>query len=62
MVTEAKKPKGKAKGRPIGNTNAEKPVSLWGIPFTEALAALLQTRPMPKRNPKKRRKTKEELD
>lgn len=26
----------------------EKPVSLWGAPFTEVLSALLKTKPMPK--------------
>jgi len=26
----------------------EKPVSLWGAPFTEVVAALLKTKPMPK--------------
>jgi len=27
---------------------AEKPISLWGAPFTEVLGALLKTKPMPK--------------
>ena len=29
-------------------SGAEKPVSLWGAPFTDVLAALLKTKPMPK--------------
>ena len=29
-------------------SGAEKPISLWGAPFTEVLAALLKTMPMPK--------------
>jgi hypothetical protein len=30
-------------------SGAEKPVSLWGAPLTEVLAALLKTKPMPKK-------------
>jgi len=34
-------------------SGAEKPVSLWGASFTEVLAALLKTKPMPKDSKKK---------
>jgi len=34
----------------------EKPVSLWGAPFTEVLGALLKTKPMPKEEIKKEKK------
>jgi len=30
----------------------EKPVSLWGAPFTEVLSALLKTKPIPKEKTK----------
>ena len=33
-------------------SGAEKPISLWGAPFTEVLGALLKTKPMLKDNNK----------
>jgi len=41
----------KIKKKETVNTNksgAEKPVSLWGASFTDVLASLLKTKPMPK--------------
>jgi len=38
----------KVKEKERNHSGAEKPVSLWGASFTEVLAALLKTRPMPK--------------
>jgi hypothetical protein len=49
----------KSKKKDTVNTDksgAEKPVSLWGASFTEVLAALLKTKPMPKEEKKKGRK------
>jgi hypothetical protein len=42
---ETKNQKSKKEVKPSG---AEKPISLWGAPFTEVLGALLKTKPMPK--------------
>jgi hypothetical protein len=39
-------------------SGAEKPVSLWGAPFTEVLGALLKTKPMPKEEQKDKKKAK----
>ena len=38
-------------------SGAEKPISLWGAPFTDVLGALLKTKPMPREN-----NTKEKVD
>jgi hypothetical protein len=46
---ETKDQKTKKEVRPSG---AEKPISLWGAPFTEVLGALLKTKPMPKEKEK----------
>jgi hypothetical protein len=48
------------KTKPVQNkSGAEKPVSLWGASFTEVLAALLKTKPMPRQDGKKKQtKTK----
>jgi len=43
-----KEPKEKKSG-------AEKPISLWGAPFTEVLGALLKTKPMPKKEEKEKK-------
>lgn len=44
------KPKKKDEKKEQNKSGAEKPVSLWGASFTDVLAALLNTKPMPKKN------------
>jgi len=48
------KPKKKTEEKKHDHSGAEKPVSLWGASFSEVLAALLKTKPMPKENGKKK--------
>ena len=44
MTTEPKKKETEKNNK----SGAEKPVSLWGASFSEVLATLLKTKPMPK--------------
>jgi hypothetical protein len=41
------------------HSGAEKPVSLWGASFTDVLAALLSTKPMPKDKDKEKSRREE---
>lgn len=50
----------KAKEEDAKKNGAEKPVSLWGAPFTEVLGALLKTKPMPKEDPKNKNRNKQQ--
>jgi hypothetical protein len=46
-----------ASKEPKENRSAvEKPISLWFTPFTEVVATLLKTKPMPKEEPRKKNK------
>ena len=53
MTTKPKKTGSKNDNK----SGAEKPVSLWGASFSDVLAALLKTKPMPK-NEKKLKQVK----
>jgi hypothetical protein len=54
MTTKSKK----KEAIQTNKSGAEKPVSLWGASFTEVLAALLKTRPMPKEYDQKKQTEK----
>ena len=54
MATKNQEPEKEEK-----KNGAEKPVSIWGAPFTDVLAALLKTKPMSKDKPKSSNKNKE---
>ncbi len=52
MATKPKKKETKNQNK----SGAEKPVSLWGAPFTDVLQALLKTKPMPKKKDETKKK------
>lgn len=55
MTTKTKK---KPEEKKPNKSGAEKPVSLWGASFTEVLGALLNTKPQPKQDQEKTKKSK----